>query len=712
MTPRTALILLLFISCCQAKTLIVDPGGSGDADTLMEAVLLADSGDSIQIKPGNYLATTVDKSLTIRGSPGTIVDGPLIVTAPGCLISDIEVVKGSSESDAVVRLDSSGNQLIRCTVSAIATAVIVTGRNNTIAESRIDSPQGIEIFGPKNSVIGSKISGSTAIRVNRTWGSMISSCQISATEGVRIENSQDNSIINNTYAGNGLGVVLTGSIGDEVSRNDLSGNLVSGIDVFLSSKCNLTDNRISGGQIGISLRSSEGSNVSDNTCLKNERAGIYLDSANGNLISENSLTKNGNGILLQGGSNNHLVSNQAMENTYGITLRGCSWNMLKKNILRSNSYNLRIEPSQDWSELSDYDCFVQDIDESNLVDGKPVCYLIGKADIVVPNKCGFLALVSCRNIRAANMTISNSSVGVLLVNSSNCNIQNSSISFAESGFLVEDCTAGVISNCSVSKCNTGFSAIGSSSCLFSDNAAKNSSAEGFRADGSQGMGLLRCSFQSCQRGLALHSCRLCRIQGCRSEKNADEGMVLSKSNNCTLIENIASFNGYGISLTGSNSCLLRSNNASINDKEGISLQQLSYADLLNNTALGNSQGIFVQSSSSLTIRGNILGSNSRFGLRMSSTEGCNVTENDIYENQFAGANLVDCSNNILYHNVFRDNSIQNAADNGQNQWDAGPDSGGNYWSDHRLSGSLGDGSYQIAGGPVDRYPFQIPWEWQ
>ena len=138
---------------------------------------------------------------------------------------------------------------------------------------------------------------------------------------------------------------------------------------------------------------------------------------------------------------------------------------------------------------------------------------------------------------------------------------------------------------------------------------------------------------------------------------------------------------------------------------------VSDADLLNNTALFNGQGIFIQSSNRLAIRGNAIGENSRFGLRMSSSEGCNVTDNDIYENQFAGANLVDCTNNLLYHNVFRDNGIQNAADNGQNRWDAGADGGGNYWSDYRVSSSLADSSYQVAGGLLDRYPFQVPWEW-
>jgi len=88
--------------------------------------------------------------------------------------------------------------------------------------------------------------------------------------------------------------------------------------------------------------------------------------------------------------------------------------------------------------------------------------------------------------------------------------------------------------------------------------------------------------------------------------------------------------------------------------------------------MGNGQGIYVQSSKKLRITGNILCQNSRFGLRMSSTTGGNITENNIYENQIAGINLVDCTDNLLYHNILSDNRIQNAADNGQNHWDNGP----------------------------------------
>ena len=189
-------------------------------------------------------------------------------------------------------------------------------------------------------------------------------------------------------------------------------------------------------------------------------------------------------------------------------------------------------------------------------------------------------------------------------------------------------------------------------------------------------------------------------------------MLLSKSQNCSLIGNAAFSNDRGISLTGSNSCFLQANNASANKIDGISLQQLLDADVQRNIALRNGQGIFVLSSRRLNLTGNILGENSRFGLRMSSSKDSNITENNIYDNQIAGANLVDCIGNLLYHNIFAKNGFQNAADNGQNRWDAGPGIGGNYWSDHEVLGNPGDVPRQIPGGGVDRYPFQDPRGWQ
>lgn len=704
-----ALFLLLLVASCQAKTLIVDPGESGDAKTLLAAIILAGNGDTIQIQPGNYAGAIVDKSVNISGSGFVIVDGSLAVTAPGCRVSDITIK--ARGKDAGVSFASQDNQLVRCTVAGIATAVKVTGMNNSIRDCRIDSPQGVEIFGAKNEVLQSAISGSTAIRINGTWGGMISGCQISALQGVLIEDSKGNTVDNNTFSGNGFGVVLTRSHDNDVSHNNLSRGYVSGLDVVDSSRNNLTNNYITGGKVGISLRGSQNCNVTGNICVKNERTGIFAEGASQNLLVSNNLSENGNGILLQGSLENSLISNQAYRNVYGISLRGCAENVLRENVFKENSYNLRVDSGQGRSGSSNYDFFVQDIDQSNLADNKPICYLVGKADLMVPTDCGFLGLVSCKNISAANLSLKNSSMGVLLVNSTNCNIQNSSISWAETGFLLLDSQVCTIFRSQARDCKIGFAADGSSGCQFAYDQARNCSAEGFRADNAQGLSLLECEIQFCQSGIALHESRLCRIQNSSTGKNQEEGVLLSKSHNCSLIGNEAFSNDRGISLAGSNSCFLQANNASENNIDGFSLQQLFSADVGNNIALRNGQGIYVQSSRLLNLTGNILGENSRFGLRMSNSKDGNITENNIYDNRIAGANLVDCAGFLLYHNIFGKNGIQNAADNGQNQWDGGPAAGGNYWSDHPVFGNPADAPRQIPGGRSDRYPFQDPGGW-
>jgi len=704
-----ALILLLLVASCQARILIVDPGGSGDAKTLLAAFFLSGNGDTIQILPGDYDGAIVDKSVNISGTGTVIVEGSLAVTAPGCRISGITIK--ARGKDACLSLASQDNQLVRCTIAGIATAVKVTGMNNSIRDCRIESPRGVEIFGAKNEVLDSTISSRTAIRINRTGGNMISGCQISAMQGVLIEDSEGNRIVNNTFSGDGFGVVLTRSHGNDVSQNNLTHGYVSGIDVVDSNKSNLTKNYITGGKVGISLRGSQNCSVSFNICEKNERAGIFVEGAYQNLLLCNNLSGNGNGILLQGSMENSLTSNQAYSNVYGISVRGCTKNMLRDNVLLQNIYNLRIDSGQGQSGSSNHVFFVQDIDRSNIADNKPICYLVGKADLMVPNDCGFLGLVSCKNISAANLILKNSSTGVLLVNSTNCNIQNASISRAETGFLLLDSQSCALSRSLAGDCKIGFAAIASSGCRFACDRARNCSAEGFRADGAEDLSLLGCEIRFCQSGIALHESRLCSIQNCSANDNQDDGVLLSKSHNCTLIGNAAFSNDRGISLTGSNSCRLLANNASENKLDGFSLQQLFYADVRNNTALRNGQGIYIQSSRLLNLTGNILGENSRFGLRMSNSKDCNITENNIYDNQIAGANLVDCVGNLLYYNIFAKNGMQNAADNGQNQWDGGPAAGGNYWSDHMIFGNPGNVAHQITGGGIDRYPFQDPWGW-
>jgi parallel beta-helix repeat protein len=94
---------------------------------------------------------------------------------------------------------------------------------------------------------------------------------------------------------------------------------------------------------------------------------------------------------------------------------------------------------------------------------------------------------------------------------------------------------------------------------------------------------------------------------------------------------------------------------------------------------------------------------------MSYSRDCLVFENSFVKNEIVGAKLIDCSGNKIYHNSFLLNGFnQNAVDNGENLWDLGPLAGGNFWSDHEVSGNPGNEPKTIPSSGVDNYPFQSP----
>lgn len=706
------LSFMLFLASSEGKTLTV--GGSGDVKTLSQAIALAKPGDDILVRPGDYDGAVVDRSISIHGSSdsssGRSSVGALVVAAPGCRISDLSI-KTAGSSPALV-IQSSDNVLVRCSLQGKATGISVVGRNNTVQDCQIASPLCMEISGSGCRVLNSTMQGDMGISMTKSSLNTIEGSRILTAQGMRIDASNRNMIENNTLSGMSFGVSLSGSSENTIQGNNFSGSYVSGMDIADSSENNVTGNRIIGGKLGISLRRSELNKITANLCRGNERAGIYAESSFDNKLDGNELSGDGNGILLANSRDNLLQFNNASKNTYGISLRGSIRMILRNNNMTDNAYNLRVDGGETTAGSPSHYFYFHEIDSSNLVDGKPVSYIVGKTNIEVPTGCGFVGLVSCRNVLIANQTISNSSVGILLVNCTGIQIEGGNISRCESGVNLLNSTIWSVNGIQATACETGFAARGSMSGLFERDLASNCSGSGFHADGSLNLTWYLCGATSDTKGLAISASRLCSVNNCSVRGSKEEGIVLTNSHKCALRGNDAFSNERGISLVGSNACLLLENNASSNKIDGISIMQLSSTEVLKNIARENGQGIFVQSSNNMKIYGNTLGHNSRYGLRMSGASKCNVTENILLRNQIAGVNLVDCTGNLIYHNVFTENGLQNAADNGANQWDAGPKIGGNYWSDHAVSGNPGNSSCKIPSSGVDRYPFRDPEGWR
>jgi len=163
------------------------------------------------------------------------------------------------------------------------------------------------------------------------------------------------------------------------------------------------------GEVGIDL------SYRTNVTIKNTKIGyslysIYLLNASRNTISGNILTYSGYGVYILEASQNTIIGNNITNNDIGINIMSSSNNILRDNNM-NNNHNLAVYGS----EPSHFD---NDIDDSNIVNGKKAYYLISESNLVINPTTfpdvGYLALVNCQNITVHDLELTNNGHGILL----------------------------------------------------------------------------------------------------------------------------------------------------------------------------------------------------------------------------------------------------------------------------------------------------------
>jgi parallel beta-helix repeat protein len=176
------------------------------------------------------------------------------------------------------------------------------------------------------------------------------------------------------------------------------------------------------------------------------------------------------------------------------------------------------------------------------------------------------------------------------------------------------------------------------------------------------------------------------------------GIYLYYSSNITITENDIENNfNDGVRVDYSNNITIAENNIAGNNLYGVEFAYPSYE----NNVVGNN------------IANNSFGGIVFFGSSNNNIVGNNLTRNGVGIN-LSIRDLIESSNNIIYHNTLIDNAHQVDSWPGfKNLWDNGYPSGGNYWSDYAGADAnhdgIGDTPYIIDVDNIDNYPLMTPY---
>jgi len=296
--------------------------------------------------------------------------------------------------------------------------ITIDGNGYTLQSTgMVYQSKGIELRGTENVTIQNtnvKDFG-YGVFLNLTSGSTVSGSNITNNQahGIWLHNSSNNIVIGNNIRDSGAdGLALGYSDNNTISCNNITKN-EDGIDMFYSSFNNT---------------------IYSNNITDNSRYAIEFWHASNNTIQNNNITNNGYGLYFLSSSNNNAYMNNITNNEYGVYLYLSSHHTLFQNIMTSNKYNFYVFGSLD------LDFFIHSIDVSNIIDEKPIYYLINQEYVAIDPtnypKVGYLAFVNCTNMEVKNLALTNNGQGVLLAYVRNSRIINSNLSSNKHGIYI------------------------------------------------------------------------------------------------------------------------------------------------------------------------------------------------------------------------------------------------------------------------------------
>ena len=244
------------------------------------------------------------------------------------------------------------------------------------------------------------------------------------------------------------------------------------------------NNVIKNNGYGIYLKNSIQSNITNNLILENIHDAIQLTGTA--TIANNTIKLNGKHGIFLNFSCATITGNRIESNGYGISIFCSGGSILRENDLSNNERNFSVDGEQ----LSDY---IQNIDDSNRINAKTICYLINQQNITVnPDNfqdIGYLGIVNSTNIHVTSINFSHNGEGILLAFTKNSTIENVK---AENNFVGIKCVNSQNNNITKVRCENNSRGIELSNYARNNDISKNDVCSTIQGSGEIGLRLKNC----------------------------------------------------------------------------------------------------------------------------------------------------------------------------------------------------------------------------
>jgi parallel beta-helix repeat protein len=499
----------------QPKTIYVDDDNTsgpwyGTAEhpyrNITRALERASAGDAIYVYNGTYYENVlVEKSVSLLGEAmeTTIIDG----------------------GGRNIVIDVEGRE-VNVTISGF------TIRRSGTLEER---DAGIKICRPENpnTIRNNNIT-------NNACGIILDSCERTIISGNNITNSK-------------CGVYSIGGVNSKIDNNKIVGSDVAIKLELFSSNNDVVGNYMEGGKIcgitsGIWVKDSKGNTLSNNTITTSPKTlplvyGILLENAQNSIVAGNNVSDCTNAVTLNHSDGSFVVNNNIKENANGIKLLSSANNGLGGNCLAQNRFNFGV--SGDKQEH-----FINTINTSNTVDGRPIYYWVNQSGKSVPNDAGYVGIVCSKAIEVKNLNLMNNCEGVLMAYSNDSVIENVTVSDNRDGIAIISCNTTTIKDSLITDNYCGLNMnFTSNNKIFYNNATNSEYA-----------------------ALSLYSSNDNEIKGNGVRNNSALGMRLAFSHKNTISSNnVINNSDTNVALYNSNSNIIKGNNLEKSKGDGVFL---------------------------------------------------------------------------------------------------------------------------------------------